>query len=57
MRRFRASLLQFNPFDRIPTLFALGMLIGAVWYLSVGSELSIPILLFGVGLAALLFLS
>ena len=38
MRRFPSSLLQFTSRDRLPTYWALGMLVGAVWYFSIGFE-------------------
>jgi competence protein ComEC len=38
MRRFPSSLLQFTSRDRLPSYFALGMLIGAIWYFSLDFE-------------------
>ena len=38
MRRFPSSLLQFTPRERLTSLFAIGMLIGAIWYFSVSFE-------------------
>jgi len=55
MRRFPSSLLQFTSRDRLPSYFALGMLIGAIWYFSIDSEPSFASLfLFALGAAAAL---
>lgn len=44
MRRIPSSLLQFDIQDRGPSVFAIGMLIGAIWYFSVPFEPSIAAL-------------
>lgn len=41
MRRFPSSLLQFTPRNRLPSLFAIGMLVSAAWYFSVEFEPSV----------------
>ncbi len=38
MRRFPSSLLQFTARNRLPSYFALGMLVGAIWYFSIQFE-------------------
>ncbi len=38
MRRIPSSLLQFDIQDRGPSVFAIGMLVGAIWYFSVPFE-------------------
>ncbi len=45
MRRFPSSLLQFTPRDRQPSFFAIGMLVGAVWYFTAAREPSPSVLL------------
>lgn len=45
MRRFPSSLLQFTSRDRLPSYFALGMLIGAIWYFSIDFEPSLSSLI------------
>ncbi|MEL6860480.1 MAG: ComEC/Rec2 family competence protein [Pseudomonadota bacterium] len=44
MRRIPSSLLQFDILDRGASVFAIGMLIGAVWYFSIPFEPSIAVL-------------
>lgn len=53
MRRFPSSLLQFNLHDQAPSLVALGMLGGAVWYFSIPFEPDRTTLLLGLVGAAL----
>lgn len=53
MRRFLASLLQFNPADRIPSFLAIGMLIGAAWYFAVQFEPDLAVLAAGFVLSVL----
>jgi len=58
MRRFPSSLLQFTPRDRLPTFFALGMLVGAIWYFSIPFEPSLWAVLIAVcGLVVLVALA
>lgn len=44
MRRFPSSLLQFTSRERLPSYFAIGMMIGAIWYFSVDFEPSLEVL-------------
>ena len=44
MRRFPSSLLQFTSRERLPSYFAIGMLIGAIWYFSIDFEPSLAVL-------------